>query len=58
MTDTPDTLRACDCHSCELGTSQDCYGCPVHGAWCDWLGEGPKCAYRVLVESLNEQMGT
>lgn len=34
----------CDCHACELGDPAMCYGCPVHGAWCDWFGEGPKCA--------------
>jgi hypothetical protein len=33
----------CDCHACELGDPAMCYGCPVHGAWCDWFGEGPNC---------------
>lgn len=36
-------MNACNCHACELGDPATCYGCPTHGAWCDWFGEGPNC---------------
>ena len=37
-------VSTCDCHACELGDRGLCYGCPTHGAWCDWHGEGPRCS--------------
>jgi coenzyme F420-reducing hydrogenase gamma subunit len=41
VTVSADRVVSCDCHACELGDPAMCYGCPTHGAWCDWLGIRP-----------------